>query len=36
VFQVRPTTVFGLPGIIGTDGGESQKGSFIPTRWRFE
>jgi hypothetical protein len=35
VFQLTPTTVFGLPGIAGTEGGEGVAGSFSPTRWRF-
>jgi nitroimidazol reductase NimA-like FMN-containing flavoprotein (pyridoxamine 5'-phosphate oxidase superfamily) len=35
VFELKATTVFGLPGIAGTDGGEGSKGSFTPTRWRF-
>ena len=35
VFELTPTTVFGLPGIAGTDGGEGAAGSFTPTRWRF-
>ena len=36
VYRVVPTTVFGLPGIAGTEGGEGKEGSFTPTRWRFE
>lgn len=38
VFEVTPTTVFGLPGIAGTDEGTSTgtEGTFTPTRWRFE
>ena len=37
VFEVTPTTVFGLPGIAGTDEGSSNgsEGTFTPTRWRF-
>jgi nitroimidazol reductase NimA-like FMN-containing flavoprotein (pyridoxamine 5'-phosphate oxidase superfamily) len=35
VFELTPTTVFGLPGIAGTEGGEGAAGSFSPTRWRF-
>jgi nitroimidazol reductase NimA-like FMN-containing flavoprotein (pyridoxamine 5'-phosphate oxidase superfamily) len=35
VFKLTPTTVFGLPGIAGTDEGEGAAGSFTPTRWRF-
>ena len=36
VYRFVPTTVFGLPGIAGTEGGEGKEGSFTPTRWRFE
>jgi nitroimidazol reductase NimA-like FMN-containing flavoprotein (pyridoxamine 5'-phosphate oxidase superfamily) len=37
VFEVTPMTVFGLPGIAGTDEGSSKgsEGTFTPTRWRF-
>ena len=35
VFKLTPTTVFGLPGIAGTEEGEGAAGSFSPTRWRF-
>jgi hypothetical protein len=35
VFEVRPATVVGLPGIAGTEEGEGEAGSFPPTRWRF-
>jgi nitroimidazol reductase NimA-like FMN-containing flavoprotein (pyridoxamine 5'-phosphate oxidase superfamily) len=37
VFEVTPTTVFGLPGIAGTEEGTSEgsEGTFTPTRWRF-
>jgi hypothetical protein len=35
VFELTPTTVFGLPGIAGTEEGEGVAGSFTPTRWRF-
>ncbi len=35
VFELTPTTVFGLPGIAGTEEGEGKAGSFSPTRWRF-
>ncbi len=35
VFELTPTTVFGLPGIAGTEEGEGTAGSFSPTRWRF-
>lgn len=34
VYEVRPATILGLPGIAGTDGGEIS-GAFSPTRWRF-
>lgn len=36
VFELRPTTVFGLPGITGSDeDGAGCEGSISPTRWRF-
>jgi hypothetical protein len=35
VFELTATTVFGLAGIAGTEGGEGVAGSFAPTRWRF-
>lgn len=35
VFAVTPTTVFGLPGIAGTEEGRGLAGAFSPTRWRF-
>jgi hypothetical protein len=35
VFELRPTTVFGLPGLAGTEEGEGAAGSLSPTRWRF-
>jgi nitroimidazol reductase NimA-like FMN-containing flavoprotein (pyridoxamine 5'-phosphate oxidase superfamily) len=37
VFEVTPTTVFGLPGIAGTEEGTSEgsEGTLTPTRWRF-
>ena len=35
LFELTPTTVFGLPGIAGTEEGEGVAGSFSPTRWRF-
>jgi hypothetical protein len=32
-----PSTVFGLPGVAGTDEtGEGPAGKVTPTRWRFE
>lgn len=34
-FKLAPTTVFGLPGIAGTEEGVGKAGSFTPTRWRF-
>ena len=35
VYELTPTTVFGLPGIAGTEEGVGKAGSFTPTRWRF-
>lgn len=36
VSELRPTTVFGLPGITGSDeDGAGREGSISPTRWRF-
>jgi hypothetical protein len=35
VWELTPSTVYGLPGIAGTEDGEGQAGSFTPTRWRF-
>jgi nitroimidazol reductase NimA-like FMN-containing flavoprotein (pyridoxamine 5'-phosphate oxidase superfamily) len=35
VYELRPTTVYGLPGIIGTEQGVGSAGAFSPTRWRF-
>jgi len=35
VFALTPTTVFGLPGIAGTEEGRGTAGAFSPTRWRF-
>jgi len=35
VFELAPATVFGLPGIAGTEQGVGSAGSFSPTRWRF-
>jgi nitroimidazol reductase NimA-like FMN-containing flavoprotein (pyridoxamine 5'-phosphate oxidase superfamily) len=35
VYELRPTTVFGLPGITGTEEGVGSAGAFSPTRWRF-
>jgi Pyridoxamine 5'-phosphate oxidase len=34
VYEVRPAAILGLPGIAGTEGGETP-GAFSPTRWRF-
>jgi hypothetical protein len=35
VFELIPTTVFGLPGVTGTDEEGGFERSFRPTRWRF-
>lgn len=35
LFELTPTTVFGLPGIAGTEKGVGREGSISPTRWRF-
>jgi nitroimidazol reductase NimA-like FMN-containing flavoprotein (pyridoxamine 5'-phosphate oxidase superfamily) len=35
VYALTPTTVFGLPGIAGTEDGVGSAGAFSPTRWRF-
>ena len=35
VYALMPTTVFGLPGIAGTEEGIGTAGAFSPTRWRF-
>lgn len=36
VFELTPTTAFGLPGVTGTGNqGKSKKAPFSPTRWRF-
>jgi hypothetical protein len=35
VYALMPTTVFGLPGIAGTEEGVGSAGAFSPTRWRF-
>jgi len=35
VYELRLTTVFGLPGIAGTEDGVGSAGAFNPTRWRF-
>jgi hypothetical protein len=35
VYELRPATVFGLPGIAGTEQGVGSAGTFSPTRWRF-
>jgi len=34
VFEVKPSTVYGLPGLAGMEETTSE-GPFIPTRWRF-
>jgi len=36
VYELRPTTVFGLPGIAGTEQGVGSAGALSPTRWRYE
>jgi hypothetical protein len=37
VWALTPTTVFGLPGVAGTnEKGEGKEGSVVPTRWRFD
>jgi hypothetical protein len=35
VYALTPATVFGLPGIAGTEEGVGSAGAFTPTRWRF-
>jgi hypothetical protein len=35
VYALMPTTVFGLPGIAGTEEGVGSAGAFSPTRRRF-
>ncbi len=35
VYELTPTTVFGLPGVAGTEQGVESAGAFVPTRWRF-
>jgi hypothetical protein len=35
VYALTPTTIFGLPGIAGTEEGVGSAGAFTPTRWRF-
>ncbi len=36
VFELAPTTVYGLPGVTGTDEqGQSTTEPVAPTRWRF-
>jgi hypothetical protein len=35
VYELRPTTVAGLPGIAGTEQRVGSAGAFSPTRWRF-
>lgn len=35
VYELTPTTVYGLPGITGTEEGVGSAGAFSPTRWRF-
>ena len=36
VYELAPTTVFGLPGLAGTEQGIGSAGAFSPTRWRFQ
>src|SRR5215210_970315 len=36
VYELRPTTVFGFPGIAGTEQGVGSAGALSPNRWRFE
>ena len=36
VYELTPTTVFGLPGIAGTEEGVGSAGAFSPTRWQFQ
>jgi hypothetical protein len=33
VFELMPTTAFGLPGVAGMERAGSLR--FVPTRWRF-
>lgn len=35
VYELTPTTVYGLPGITGTEEWVGSAGAFSPTRWRF-
>jgi Pyridoxamine 5'-phosphate oxidase len=35
VYALTPTTVYGLPGVAGTEQGVGKAGSINPTRWRF-
>jgi Pyridoxamine 5'-phosphate oxidase len=35
VYELEPTTAYGLPGITGTEQGIGSAGAFSPTRWRF-
>jgi hypothetical protein len=35
VWALTPATVFGLPGVAGTDEQGQARGAFVPTRWRF-
>jgi hypothetical protein len=35
VYELSPVTVYGLPGISGTEQGVGSAGAFSPTRWRF-
>ena len=35
VYELTRTTIFGLPGIAGTEEGVGSTGAFSPTRWRF-
>lgn len=36
VWALTPDTVFGLPGVAGTDETGQAKDAIVPTRWRFE
>ena len=36
IWSMTPTTVFGLPGVAGTnEKGQGKEGTIVPTRWRF-
>jgi hypothetical protein len=35
VWALTPSTVFGLPGVAGTDEQGQAEAAFVPTRWRF-